>query len=147
MNQNKQESDTAMKPYVLFQLAAHAPKGYPDIRPDLTVYEQIRLGIKTTEYRFSKEGFDGKWMKLLFRRLTDEEKEYINILGKDYIKADLTKFLRVHKARFVAGYPKNSLPRLEADITGALFGGKALGNRIDILISNVKEVKESSPDS
>ena len=133
---------TSMKPYVLFQLARHAPKGYPDIRPDLTLYEQIRLGIKTTEYRFIKKGFDDRWMKLLFRPLAREEKEDINILDKDGIVADLTKFLRANKARFVECYPKNSLPRLEANIVGVSFRGKALGNRLDIFISNVREVKE-----
>lgn len=72
-------------------------------------YESIKRGEKTSEWRDST----AYWLN---RLIHPQRKE----------------------AWFVAGYPKNNLPRLEAEIVG--MTGHAYNKQIEIKISNVKEV-------
>jgi len=127
-----------MKDIVIFHLAKYAP--LTPVRPYLhcaeTLYEQIKSGKKTSEWRV----LTLHWAK----RLLDTS--VLNIAFRMGDKPhDLTRYLKVHKAWFVEGYPKNNLPRLEAEITGLVYhpekkGFPAHTQQIEIKFTNVKEV-------
>ena len=74
-------------------------------------YEEIKEGTITSEWRDATP----YWK----RRLTVDGK------------------LKVNRAWFTVGYPKNNLPRLEADITKLVY---SLDGKFEIQISNVVEV-------
>jgi len=86
------------------------------------LYEEIKSGRKTIEYRDCTHF----WTKRLCGKI-------ISVYGPQ----DLTEYLKVHRAWFVVGYPKDSLPRLEADIIG-LRCNNAM--QLEISFINVKEV-------
>jgi hypothetical protein len=124
-----------MKDYVLFHLAKFAPLApvRPYVYCDETLYDQIKSGKKTVEYREVTR----PWLRLLcndaFWRVYNER-----ILAASPLFKDLTEFLRVHRARFVYKYPKDSVPRLEADITGLSYD--PVYTRLQIHVANVREV-------
>jgi len=118
-----------LKDYIIFNLAAHAPEGLPDHFPELTLYEQIKRGVKTSEYRQVTE----RWQSMLFGDALRVDREPLR-----EIACELTKFLRVKKAWFVTGYPKGSLPRLEADIVGIKYWPNE--QFFEIMVNNIKEV-------
>jgi len=95
-----------MKDYITFNLCEHVPAGYPGFfeNRELTIYEQFKRKLKVYEYRFASE----RNTNLLLGDNT--------ILNPKEARV-LTDYLRVRKARLVTGYPKDSLPRLEGDIT------------------------------
>ena len=86
------------------------------------LYAEIKAGRKTVEYRDCTRF----WIKRLC-------KLNIHVYGPQ----DLTEYLKVHRAWFVVGYPKGSLPRLEADIVG-LCCNNAM--QLEIKFVNVQEV-------
>jgi hypothetical protein len=101
-----------MSDVVIFHLAKHFPPLTP-IRPYLhcaeTLYEKIRKGDKTSEWRVATP----YWLKRLVTKAD------LQIGGTE--PQDLTELLKVHKAWFVEGYPKRNLPRLEAEISGLVY--------------------------
>lgn len=122
-----------MKDIVIFHLAKHFPPHDPAWAlshelEDPTLYEQIRNHKKTSEWR----DFCKYWLK----RLCIKRSNLFFVNGTE--PQDLTPFLKVHKAWFVQGYPKGSLPRLEADITGLLYHPSS--SQLEIKFSNVKEL-------
>lgn len=101
------------------------------VRPYLhcaeTLYDQIKKGKKTIEYRKMTR----YWIKRLCSRVpwkTDHRRS-----------RDMTSTLKVHHVWFVEGYPKNSLPRLEAEIISLRYNPYGLG-QLEIHFANVKEV-------
>jgi len=109
-----------MNDKVIFHLARYFPKD---------LYEEIKQGRKTSEFR----DMTHYWIKRLCHRA--------NWLVDSNQPQDLTKYLRVHKAWFVVGYPKGNLPRLEADIVGLFCDPLAM--QLEIKFTNVVEVSVS----
>lgn len=132
-----------MKDVVIFHLSKHFPPLTP-VRPYLhcaeTLYEQIRKGKKTSEWR----DFSKYWLYRLCKpRNPNVLILYIDVNGT--LPQKLDPWLKVHRAWFVEGYPKGSLPRLEADITGLVFHSEAKefpahSQQLEIKFTNVKEV-------
>ena len=92
------------------------------------LYEEIKSGRKTSEWRGASE----YWARIL----TGEPRS-----SHDYAYGDthnLTGLLEARKAWFVVGYPKNNLPRLEADIVGLIFHRNS--DQFEVKIANVKEI-------
>jgi hypothetical protein len=90
------------------------------------LYEEIKQGKKTSEFR----DMTHYWIKHLCERAN---------WSVDTGEAqDISKFLKVHRAWFVVGYPKGLLPRLEADIIELLCDSLAM--QLEIKFANVKEV-------
>jgi hypothetical protein len=88
------------------------------------LYEEIKAGRKTSEFRDATR----HW----FKRLCVP-----HWIGTEQHQ-DHTKFLKVHRAWFVVGYPKKNLPRLEADITGLFLDAMQL----EIKFTNVTEISQ-----
>jgi hypothetical protein len=87
---------------------------YPD-GSERRLYDEIKSGRKTSEWR----DFKPFWIKRLLKKTED-----ISHIVKGFGVSDtieLTGGLRVGRAWFVEGFPKNSLPRLEAIITDLLY--------------------------
>jgi hypothetical protein len=97
-----------------------------DMADSRTLYEKIRTGTKTSEWR----NFSPYWQKMLLYC------ENLKALSERPI--DCTKDLRVHKAWFVQGYPKGNLPRLEADIVRLTYYPQ--GSQFEISFVNVNEI-------
>lgn len=98
------------------------------------LYEEIKAGRKTSEWR----GATKFWLKrLLTKRLTPEGIDKVLDTYHKHGTQDLTCLLRVHTAWFLIGYPKGSLPRLEADITALLFHRET--DQLEIKFANVRE--------
>lgn len=120
-----------MQDTVIFHLARFAPltpiRPYPHCVKIL--YEEIRLGNKTSEWR--ELGKRGYWLRRLCMKGLS-----INLNATE--KLDLTLQLKVRKAWFVQGYPKNNLPRIEADITGLVYHPETL--QLEIQFKVVREV-------
>ncbi len=89
----------------------------------------LMRGDKTSEWRT----FSQYWQE---RLLLCEDLE---ALSNNPI--DCTRDLRVHKAWFVVGYPKNNLPRIEADIIGLIFHPAPA--QFEVKIANAKVVNNS----
>lgn len=117
-----------MKDYITFNLCQHVPAGYPGFLNfrEFTIYEQFKQKLKTSEYRFASP----RNAHLL---LGDNAK-----VVNPNVPSDLTKLLRVKKARLVTGYPKDSLPRLEGDITSLHYWPKE--QMFQIGLDNLVEV-------
>lgn len=98
-----------MKDIVIFHLAKYAP--LTPVRPYLhcaeTLYEQIRKGDKTSEWR----DFSKYWIQRLCWKQRAKNGKFgsINLFINGDQPQDLTFFLKVHKAWFVEGYPKGRL--------------------------------------
>ena len=90
------------------------------------LWEEIKSGRKTIEWREAKS----YWIRRLlgYETLAQTSQKIVNF----------TKGLIVHKAWFVIGYPKNNLPRLEADVIGLIYYHDT--KQFGIKIANVKEV-------
>lgn len=114
---------------VVFHLKRYAP--LTPVRPYLhcaeILYEQIRSGEKTSEWRNPSK----YWLK----RLVTKVDLQVNATSPQ----NLTSFLKVHKAWFMEGYPKRNLPRLEADITALIY--HPFSQQLEIKIANIKETK------
>ena len=93
---------------IIFNLKRFWPPDAPKNR-QVRLYEEIKAGRKTCEYRDDKP----YWLKRLLGRM------------------------RPSKAWFVEGYPKGSLPRLEADITRIVVN--EMSRKIEIYFTNIKE--------
>jgi hypothetical protein len=132
-----------MSDHITFHLSRYAPAGYPDFRKDITLYNQIKQGIKPVEYRYIKNGWDDYWIKRLFNPLPYSFKVHVEDLGLAslgcYVKSDV---LRYKKAWFVEGYPRNTLPHLETDITGVWIWCHKLSRKLEWLHINFTNVKE-----
>lgn len=111
---------------VLFHLA----KSLPDVQPQSgSFYEDFKAGLKTSEWREAKP----YW----FRRLFREAAWFVNNDRAQSISA----YLKVHRAWLVEGYPKGSLPRLEADITGVIVHPFSKSHsQLEIKVANVQEI-------
>ena len=101
-----------MKKKVMFNLKRWWPPGFPR-EEQYDLYEAIKDGTKTSEYRDIKPF----WTKRLFSRLGSR---------------------KVDRAWFTVGMPKNSLPRLEVDITDIIIHE----TQYEIQFENVVEVTE-----
>jgi hypothetical protein len=136
-----------MKDIVIFHLSKHFPPLTP-IRPYLhcaeTLYEQIKNGKKTSEWR----DFSKYWTYRLCHAKRSNHLPaalVFNIVVNGTEPQDLTPWLKVKRAWFVQGYPKGNLPRLEADITGVVYHPEvkefpAHSQQLEIKFTNVKEV-------
>ena len=98
---------------------------YPDGRT-VDLYEEIKSGRKISEWRDYKPYWEDRLFK---RKMID---------GMEHFRQ------KVNKAWFVVGFPKNNLPRLEADITNILIhvDDEGFAEQIEIKFTNVKEVTE-----
>lgn len=90
------------------------------------LWEEIKHGRKTSEWR--------DVCKYWLKRLITRAELQINGTEPEY----LAKFLKVHRAWFVVGYPKGNLPRLEVDITELIHHPSS--SELEIKFANVKEV-------
>jgi len=106
---------------VLFNLAQWWPPGAPR-KDQVELYEEIKAGRKTSEFRDPTD----HWLSRLY---TKEDKDGV-------IKP------KVDRAWFVVGFPKGSVPRLEADITNIILHADEMGYayQIEIQFENVVEV-------
>lgn len=107
----------------------HLSKRFPEVHTEGTIYEDIRDGRKTSEWR----DMSHYWVKRLFSGAHWD--------AESSDKQDLTQFLKVHRAWFVEGYPKGNLPRLEADIINVFY--HPLSFQLEIQVANVKEIKQA----
>ncbi len=99
----------------------------------MDLYEEIKEGRKRIEYRDATFYWG---VRLL------EEPIKIFACRDVYSElADFTSFLKVKRAWFVVGFPKGSLPRLEADITKLEYDPS--GAQFRIYFDNVVEVAET----
>lgn len=124
-----------MKDIVIFHLAKYFPPRTMkpcDMAHPETLYEQIRSGKKTSEWR----DFSIYWLQRLFDWKALDKKVAISV--NDSLPLTLTNFLKVHRTWFVEGYPKGSLPRLEADITGLLYHPSS--SQLEIKFTHAKEL-------
>jgi hypothetical protein len=114
-----------MKPdYVYLTLPQRWP---PDAPPEeqRDLYQEIKTGKKTVEYRDAVPF----WAS---RLLTSK-----NVPTAKY-RSSYKNQLKVHRAWFTIGYPKGSVPRLEADITDLIYDPDT--KQFEIHIANVEEV-------
>jgi hypothetical protein len=121
--------------------------GYPSYynpKEPLNLYGQIKNGVKLSEWR----AFKPYWLRILCKEAGKVQKE-IEKLTKSHKQhgrgllppIDLTNKLKVHKAWFFEGYPKDelaTLPHLEAEIIGLWYHPEK--NTLEIKIANVAEV-------
>lgn len=94
---------------------------------EVNLYEEIKSGRKVVEYRDATE----HWAKRLL------------ICGRVPTvptRCNFTSVLRVNKVRFTVGYPKGSIPHLEADIRDLVYDPDT--EQFEIYFVNVKEVTE-----
>ena len=81
------------------------------------LYKEIKEGRKTGEWRNASH----YWLSILFKGWEVRE-----MLHSDTVKGfnkpvDVTEYLKVKRAWLLVGFPKGNVPRLEADITQALY--------------------------
>lgn len=126
---------------VIFHLAKHFPPlnpawaGSHELPEPETLYEQIKSGKKRSEWR----DFSKYWLYRLCKPTNPNVLIlYINVNGTS--PQDISSWLKVHRAWLVQGYPKGSLPRLEAAITGLVFHPNS--SQLETKFNNVKEVTE-----
>ena len=125
-----------LKDIGIFHLAKYFPPRTMkpcDMAHSETLYEQIRTGKKTSEWR----DFCRYWIDRLCDWKALDKK--VAIMVNDTLPLDLTNFLKVHRAWFVQGYPKSNLQRLEADITGLVYHPSS--SQLELTFTNAKEVK------
>lgn len=98
---------------------------------EFDVYEAIKVGQKTSEFR----DFTAYWEQRLCPSL-----DFLKLPCPDSsnIDVDITNFLKVKTAWFTVGYPKNNLPRLEAEITKLILHFES--DQFEIQFQNVKEI-------
>jgi hypothetical protein len=95
----------------------------------LDLYEDIKAGRKTSEWR----DLSNYWCQLLTGMPKEKLESTVALVGDN-----LTELLKVKKAWFVVGYPKNNLPRLEVDIVDLLLSRDS--DQFEIRIANVVEM-------
>lgn len=102
--------------------------------PEVNLYDEIKAGWKTSEWRKTNK----HWVTRLFNG--SGYHRFIHLLGVQGLEEtiDFTEYLKVNTAWFVRGYPKGSVPRLEAKIMKALYWPKL--EQFEIQFSDVKEV-------
>jgi hypothetical protein len=141
------ESQSRRKPLdrLIFHLARSYPP-YTPIQPYLhnayTLYEQIKLGKKTSEWREAKN----YWWHRFFDCPRMNREISFPAVDAEKIPVDLTRFGKIKQVWFVEYYPKNNLPRLEADVVALLYHPEVLefpasNKMIEISFVNVREVK------
>ena len=94
------------------------------------LYDEIKSGRKTNEWR-NATSF---WCTRLIER--GSTSPYFPWA----VPHDISHGLKVHKAWFVIGYPKDNLPRLEADITGLIYHPELKSSQLEIKFANVREI-------
>jgi len=104
----------------------------------VNLYEETKAGKKTSEWRIASK----YWYS---RLLNPFDKTTIRYSGDIDLFADFTEYLKVHRAWFVVGYPKRSIPRLEADIIALIYWPQKYSSMLDvsqfeIKIANINEV-------
>ena len=95
------------------------------------LYEEIKSGRKTIEYRDA--------IPFWSSRLLNVKDKILLTMMLRYSSANLTAYLKHHRAWFVVGYPKGNLPRLEANITKLVLND---AKQFEVSFTNVKEVTE-----
>lgn len=101
---------------IIFHLARYFPPRTmlaSDMAHPETLYGQIRNGRKTSEWRDCSGS--QYWLDRLLSHWKGNLREIVSLKP-----IDCTTDLKVHKAWFVQAYPKENMPRLEANIL-ALF--------------------------
>lgn len=121
-----------MSDKVVFRLKKHWKMKIDD--KVVVLYEEIKAGRKTSEWRDTTR----YWMRVLAPSVMFEKMTRAGF--SDSPPEDLTKFLSKSKAWFTTGFPKNNVPRLEADITGLIYHPASC--QLEIQIANVKEVTD-----
>ena len=131
-----------------FHSPSLAEREKPADWPDDTIYNLFKRGIKKSEIRYLKKGFDDYWLRRLCRLLTRDEQQQLPLYlaASEDTAVDLTSFLQVHRAWLVESYPKNNLPRLEADITSLLLFPRD-PCYLEISVANIMEVLECKQDT
>lgn len=114
------------------------------------LYEAIKSGKKTSEWRNASS----YWTRIFFGSNIPEsmckECSFEHLCngqrGDDCPTLDFTKYLRgkMRRAWFIVGFPKDNLPRLEADITAVLYHPRT--NQFEIKFKNVVEIMVASHD-
>lgn len=111
-----------MKDTVIFHLAKHIPPLNPawalshELPEPKTLYEQIKDGSKTSEWR----DFSKYWTYRLCHsiRLDHTPQALVfNVIVNGTEPQDLTSFLKLHRAWFVQGYPTANLQGDRANLS------------------------------
>ncbi len=114
------------KGIVIFAIPRRWPPDAP-AEEQRDLYEEIKTGKKTVEYRDATP----YWAKRLLIHKRVPPTKY---------RHSFKHQLKVKRAWFTVGFPKGSVPRLEADITDLIYDSDT--EQFEIHIANVKEVKE-----
>jgi len=126
-----------MKNRVIFRL-----KRFWEINGKIVdLYEKIKSGEKTSEWRNASR----YWFNLLidYNKMSKSGMIYnpdFNNWDTKLRSINLTKYLKVNRAWFTVGFPKNNLPRLEADITGLVYHPSTA--QLEIQFTNVIEISD-----
>jgi len=102
----------------------------------IDLYEEIKAGRKTSEWRDASD----YWIKRL-TTLTPLDKALnmpLDLATYEGTGIMLKDKLKVHRAWFTVGYPRYSVPRLEADITDLILHPRE--GQFEIQIANVVEI-------
>lgn len=100
------------------------------------IYQAIKEGRKTSEWRDCID----YW---LARLLDEGGRHRLLIFRRSFTSPQFTippQYYKVKRAWFMVGYPKGSIPRLEADITAIIWHRES--NQLEIQVENVVEVLE-----
>jgi len=99
----------------------------------VNLYEEIKAGRKTSEWRDASDYWLKRFCTLPVKKVVDLVKEKpasLNIVPLPTCSKS--------KAWFTIGYPKNNLPRLEADIFAVFLHRDT--QQLEIQIQNVREI-------
>jgi hypothetical protein len=112
--------------------------------PNVNLYDEIKAGPKTSEWRDANR----HWIQRLTKGFGSYEMIAM-IPPQDELDCDtaidLTMFLKPKMAWFIRGYPKGSLPRLEARITKLIYwANKNSMHQFEIQFTDVIEITEST---
>lgn len=131
-----------MSDRVIFHLARYYPprtmKPSEMAHPE-TLYERIRQKKKTVEYREATP----YWVNRLCMHSDLVLELAANWDLRDTRPQDLTKLLNVHRAWFLTGFPKYSLPRIEAEITRLIYNPAGDG-QLEIHFKAIRELLKSA---
>lgn len=97
------------------------------------LYHQIKSGRKTVEYRDASQ----YWLKRLCRKVLDVQQMPLDLASAKGALIILDFFLKVKRVWFLVGFPKNSVPRLEANITHLHLDPR--NSQLHIHFANVEE--------
>jgi hypothetical protein len=96
------------------------------------LYEEIKSGRKTSEWRDATNF----WAK----RLINRDKLSYNPILINQPRIVPYESIKPRRAWFVVGYPKNNVPRLEADITAVIYHPST--NQYEIQFTHIQEIEQ-----